>query len=211
MSFEKSLLDTMITKHYKHLVSTANLIVRSNRKEKNEHYDLVAETVEWMYQKQREGKEYIKAVLESDEDFIKLFSKVMKRQKQWHGGAHVRSQSFGKDFVVIDYDFDAQDPGNLLDIELQAENTNEATKDYIKDLVCENISLTRAFDYLKIMSVRQNLALPDRVLFDDAFVRGKSGRQIARETSERVGFNINHKRICDLVNDLRDTIKTKIK
>ena len=208
MSFEKSQLDTMLNKHYNYLLVVANRIVQADRKHPKEHYDLVASTTELVYIKQAQGKPYIKTAVQEDEDFIKFFSKAMKNMKRWQrSNYNLSNQPTGNVFCI---DHDPEDYEQQHEIELGAESTDDENKEWARELRRGSIPTKRAEQYVKIMDIKKTLSLSDKVLFNQAFEEGKSGRLIAREATAQSGMKVPHEHICSMINKLKLKITSQL-
>jgi len=208
MSFVKSQLDTMMNKHYAYLLTVGSNIVQRDRRHKNEHYDLVAETYEILYERFSAGKEYIKEAVQEDDDFIRLCCRTMKNLKKWKNDVHNKSLMSTGQFLVIDHEpisFQEQ-----LDIELGAEPTNQETKDYIKDINSSSVPTNRVIDYIKIVSISESLPTHERHLYNEALVNGKSSRTIAREVSTKMGESISYNTVNRMINKLKLKIKRQL-
>lgn len=130
----------------------------------------------------------------------------MKNLKKWKNSSHYQITGNGKGMVVIDMcDYGNEPPDNsYLESEIDLEDTNQQTKDFLKDLSRDSVPHERAMKYLKVISIKNSLPLHERQIFIQAFENGKSGREISRE------LNIYPNATCNMIKNLREKIKAQI-
>ena len=202
-SLERKSLDNLITKHYNYLLIVSGRIIQSNRRSPKEHYDLLNLTFQFLIEN-LEQKQYVKNAIRTDEDFIRFTSKTMKNFKRWRDSRHNKDLNSG--FFIIDSNTPVPIDNHNIEMELNSELTTDQTKEYISDLTRHCISPEKAQDYLDIMLIRGSLPLPEKKLFDEAFIEGKSGRQIAREVKAKIGIHVPHMNYCSMIKELRTKI-----
>lgn len=210
----RKVLDNLITKHYDYLLTVSSRVVNHNRKSSTEHKELLNSCFEKLITDFIANKSAIHNAIKSDYDFICLTSRTLKNMKAWSGNPRTKHgytiKSTGNCFV-IDMTDEPVDNNSVSETELVAENVNQKTKEYLTDLVNNSIPLNQGLKYLEVVRLRKSLSLPEVRLFDEAFVYGKSCRQISRETAKKTGININHMVISSMVTELREKIKSEIK
>lgn len=199
----KQKLDKRFTENYDQLVIIATRIVRAYRLDDDEHLELVQE----LYLKMSDNlnNKNVKLCLRTNKDFIKFTARYMKLLKMGKWSVHCKNYS---GFLTIS--FDVQDEKQQEEILIQAEDIDQQTKDFIIDLNSNDIPTKRGYQYLKAKEVLSELTLPETLLCREAIFNNKSGRQIAREQTQKMGFAIPHNGICSEIKELKEKLKNKI-
>jgi len=132
------------------------------------------------------------------------FFKVLKKSKE---EARV-VQGFRGSENEYDNTFEIPDHDDIR-MELEAENTNEESKNYIRDLLQQEYS-QEMIDVLIAVPIAVNKLSPwQRILWQKHFVGGMSGRAISRELSQKIKVPVGA--VCSQIKDIREFIKSEIK
>jgi hypothetical protein len=212
MQSPEEVLKELINKHYDYLIIVAKRIIGANKKSEQEKFDLLNGVLDNILTR---GKDFKSTITRSEDDFIKYVSKCMKNEKVLFKSRHNKFYipNRGRGFIAItDWDEVHGDKNQeAREIEILAENTSEAMREYIIDTERNNLPHKAVSDYLEVISIKNSLPLPDKQLFVQAFENEKSGRAIAREMSLKTKMHIPHGNINLMINELRETIKTRMK
>lgn len=203
----KQLIDKYFKDNYNYLLLVASRICRHNKKHNKEQIDLVTHTYEFFIENQ--NKEFIKKTLESNEDFIIFTSNTMRKFKRWTNSNYniINKANY---FLIESYS-DISDHKAQLIIEIEAEKTNKETKEILIEKEVNGVNAKTSIDCVQIMKIASELSTPDKILFEQSAIHGKSFRQIAREMTERSGVYISHQQPTRRFNEIKLSIKKQLK
>ena len=87
------------------------------------------------------------------------------------------------------------------EIEIQTEQTNESTKELIKEL--SYLSEEKAVQYLEVMDFKKGLPPNEREIFDLHYEKGLSSREIAKLMEEETGWKMSYVRYNEMINKVK--------
>jgi hypothetical protein len=208
----KQLLDSYVEKNYQHLMDISSgccsTLYYRRREASTEllHHCLVE-----IY----ENLEKKNSFCRSEVDFLKYIKTYMKLKLRWE-----RSMSWSRkrDFTLQTYRPHTGDGHDALvlcnipvseeTIYLDAENTDDNTKDFLRDLMLNNISVERGLQFYELVRVMEGnlLTTAEKEIFHNHFLDGRSGRKIFHDRQMAGDSTKNYKDTLKEIESLRKKI-----
>lgn len=208
-------LAELFTNNYEYLNTVAKRITRC--KDHRMAPDLLNSTYLVVHEKHEKGM-YIP---ETDEDFVKWFSKCMKNYFVWPNSEFNETYS-PKEELKIDASFahydsfrnkdDTErqsvpillvDQDALRNIEVSVEQANDFTKELIE--ISSSLGKIKTLQYIELIEFKRTLPPHEAILFELYFEKELSTRKIAELYSDDLNI-MNYQSVNQMVN----TIKSKI-
>lgn len=222
-------MDKLVTDNYDYLLSTASNITRKIGSGTDLKYNLLHSVIEIIYNKIETHNTFL-----SDTDsFRKYLNKFMKQHFVWEYQRSKDDRLKNKDnelftnranFVDINcnanWDIEQSEYlDNILSDEkehdliiLQAENVNDITKLYLKDLLVNDIPIERGLMYSSILNTIKELTPVEQELFNLHFVQELSVAQIYNQLKSKTDKRpIGYNTLRQMVKELRIKIIELIK
>lgn len=201
-------LDRMFSVVYDRILDRVNFV--KGREEKQE---LLSFTILDLYERSPKGLE---KSLRSEKDFINFFCGCMFNNYKWQKHKPNKKDQHLTLFQETDSgDSDEEnshhDPYNNDHefIYLEAENTDEKTKDYIKDLLNQDLPYDKIQKLFRLPEIIAKLSPSDKIFYQMSFVEGMSSREISKKLSEKI--KIPHTEVWYRIKFIRNFIHEEIK
>jgi len=187
------MLSILLTKNHKYIKECARNICR--RKDERMADDLISE----VYLKVNK----FETLPTKDDEFIKVFVTNMKyefigRRSKFNKLYTPKELELAEGIQIADTDSD-------IELYIQCEQTNESTKALINEL--SHLKEEQAQSYINVMEFKDSLPGWEKEVFEGYFELDKSGRLIARESSERYGYNMSKQRVQKLINIVKHKLE----
>jgi hypothetical protein len=210
----KERLDTLITENYQYLLQVSNNITTRQRNV-DQKYNLLHEVILQLYDKIDRQNEFLK----SKDDFRAYVTKYLK---QFYTFQKNTKYTRKKDNNLFTYEPSFEDDNNQSKfyleekcdtkvediIYIEAENTNDITKLFLKDLILNDISIDVAMMVNKIKSVAKNvLTFEENLVFDLYYIQEFNCLEIYNELKRTNKKTMAYLKILKI----QKRVKTKIK
>ena len=217
MPNHKQKLDTYVTNHYDYLLQVSTNITSRNRSGDQKH-NLLHEVLLMMYEKVKDKNEYLK----SEDDFKRYATTYLKQYFTWMKN---NKHNFKKDNNIFTYQPSYEDINvsnfyieELEDnnaeklIYIEAENVNDVTKLFLKDLQSNHISIDKGLMVNKIKDVaKQILDLAEYNLFDLYYLQEMDCLSIYKELKRTNNKPMAYLNILKKQKQIRKKIQENLK
>lgn len=184
-----TLLNHLVNKHYKYLLTVAKRITR--RKDVELAADLISETYLSIIENEKQ-------VPEDDTGFIMYFVRYMKLQFLGERSTFNKAMKLQADIEHGEIQLGEWD-------EVFAEPTNEATKELLKEL--SHLKETQVSKLINVYEIKESLPGHLKTIFELHFENGLSSREIAEMMEKETGYKMYYGRYNDMINEVKTYLK----
>lgn len=184
-----TLLNHLVNKHYKYLLTVAKRITR--RKDVELAADLINETYLSIIENEKQ-------VPEDDTGFIMYFVRYMKLQFLGERSTFNKAMKLQADIEHGEIQLGEWD-------EVFAEPTNEATKEMLKEL--SHLKETQVSKLINVYEIKESLPGHLKTIFELHFENGLSSREIAEMMEKETGYKMYYGRYNDMINEVKTYLK----
>lgn len=214
----KERLDFLFKKHYNYLLEIAGgCTIKKTSTNNRIKYDLLHDTIVQLYEKLENNFDF----LNTENGFLNYMKLYMKNKYIWELS---KSYHRKQDFSIITYcpNIDPEIATYMIEqnqnensenlIYLQAESVNEDTKDFLRDLLLNDITIERGLQFNRVMQLYDEkiLTLRERELFHSIFLDKQSVLTIFKENKKEDTPSTQYHYLLKEVKELKIKIKSII-
>lgn len=218
-------MDQFLIDNYNYLLKIAdNISKRSQFKEIDMKYTLLHTCIEKIYT----NLDTINTFLTDTDSFRKYLTKFMSQHFKWQKSRcfndinHKDNELFTFRKEVIDINTNNDNVDDYIDnIEpdehahelmiLDAENVNEITKMYLKDLLLNDIPIDRGLKYTEIFNILKHFTPVEKELFNLYFIQELPVSKIHKVIVSHVDYDpIRYKELLKMIKNLKIKIQSEL-
>lgn len=215
----KTKLDLLIDKHYQYLLEVAGgVCIKKSSTNNRIKFDLLHDSIIDIYDRLNSSNTFLK----SDNDFLNYMKKYLKQKYFYERSmSHNRQRDYPLfsytpinnpdtiNFMIDNKGINKQEEQLII---LEAENTNEETKDFLRDIIYNDLTIERGLQFISVMQLYDNRILSDRerYLFHSIFLDKQTPYQIYKESNTINKKSTEYYALLAEVKQLKEKIKNII-